>query len=106
MIMHGVRVEQSVSPWEYIIGCRQSQIAGDTLGEKDIARHSARANDVILPCYVSALNTSNTQNDMEMMWEAEKSKSHIMAKVHSLLKIWYSSQNRTASKKKSHAQTM
>jgi hypothetical protein len=50
------------------------------------------------------LDTTNTENDLEMMKDAEERKSHRMAKVDDYLEMWQGSQNLCATQKKSRAQ--
>ena len=47
------------------------------------------------------LDTTNTENNLEMKKEAEKRKLHSMAKVHNLLEMWQYSQNLRATQKES-----
>jgi len=46
----------------------------------------------------------NTENDTEMMKEAEKRKLHRMAKVQNVLEMWQGSQNLRATQKESRAE--
>jgi len=50
------------------------------------------------------LDTTNTENDLEMKKEAEARKLHRMVKVHGFLEMWRGSQNLRATQKESRAQ--
>jgi hypothetical protein len=51
-----------------------------------------------------ALDTTNTENELEMWKEVEERKLHRMANVHNFLEMWQGSQNLHATRKESHAQ--
>ena len=51
-----------------------------------------------------ALDTTNTENDTEMLKEAEETHLHSMAKAHDLLEMWQISHNLPATQKESRAQ--
>jgi len=104
IIPHGVGVEASFSLGRDVIGWRQSKTTGETLREKVVVRHFARANNGILAATEPELDTLNTENDSEMKKEAEERTMHRMAKVHDFLEMWQGSQNLRATQKESHAQ--
>jgi len=103
IIPHGVGVEASFSLGRDVIGWRQSKTTGETLREKVIVRQFARANNGILAGTDPELDTTNTENDLEMKKEAEERKLHRMAKVHDFLEMWQGSQNLRATQKEFRA---
>jgi hypothetical protein len=104
IITHGVGVEASFSLGRDVIGWRQSKTKGKTLCEKVVVRQFARTNNGILAGTDPELDNANTENDSEMMKEAEERILHRMAKVHDLLEMWQRSQNLCATQKESLAQ--
>ena len=76
LIPHGVRVEASFSLGRDVIGWRQSKTTGETLGGKVVVRQFASANNGILAGTDPEFDTTNTENDSEMMKEAEERKLH------------------------------
>jgi len=52
----------------------------------------------------AALDTEDTENDLEFKTEAEERKLHRMAKVHDILEMRQGSQNLYATQKESRAQ--
>ena len=50
------------------------------------------------------MDTTSTDNDMEMIREAEQMKWHRMAMVHDFLEMWQGRQNLQATQKESCAQ--
>jgi hypothetical protein len=50
------------------------------------------------------LDTTNTENNLEMTKDAEQSKLHPIAKVHDVLEMWQGSNNLHATQKESSAQ--
>jgi hypothetical protein len=52
------------------------------------------------------LDNTNTENDSEMMQEAEEKKLHRMAKVYNLLEMWQGSQILRATQKESRTQNL
>jgi len=62
-----------------------------------------QANHGILAGVDPALDTMNTENNLEMKKEAEQKKLHRMAKVHNFLEIWQGSQNRHTTQKETRA---
>jgi len=99
-------VEPSFSLGWNVIGCRQSQTTGETLREQVIVRQYAGANNVILAGDYTALDTTETENDLELQNAAEERQLHRMAKVHNCLEMWQGSQNLQATQKESRAQNM
>jgi len=104
IIPHGVGVEASFSLGRDEIGWRQSKTTGETLREKVIVREFARANNGISAGTHPELDTTNTENNSEMMKEVEERKSHRMAKIHDFFEMWQGSQNLRATQKESCAQ--
>jgi len=82
IITHGVGVEASFSLGKVVIGWRQSKTTGETLRKKVVVRQFAQANNGILAGAVPLLDTTNTDNDLEMKKEADETKLHRVAKVH------------------------
>jgi hypothetical protein len=103
IIPHVVGVEGSLSLGRDVIGWRQSKSTGMTVCEKVIPSKFAQANNGILAVTDPELDTTNTKNDREMKKEAEKRKSHRMAKVHNFLEMWQGSQNLPAMQKEPRA---
>jgi hypothetical protein len=87
IIPHGVGVEASFSLGRDVVGWRQSKTTGETLCEKVILRQFARANNGILAGTDPELDTTNTENDLEMKKEAEEGKLRRMAKVHDFFEM-------------------
>jgi hypothetical protein len=104
IIPHGVGVEASFSLGRDVIGWRQSKTTGETLREKVVVRQFAQANNGILAGADAEMDTTNTDNDLEMKKEAEERKLHRMAKVHDFLEMWQGGQNLRATQKESPAQ--
>jgi len=104
IIPHGVGVEASFSLGRDVIGWRQSKTTGETVRENFFVRQFARANNGILAGTDSELDTTNTENDLEMKKETEDVKLHRMAKVHDFLEVSQGSQNLRATQKASRAQ--
>ena len=52
----------------------------------------------------TALDTADTENNLELKKEVEERKLHRMAKVHNFLEMWQGSYNLSATQKESHAQ--
>jgi len=59
---------------------------------------------MILVGHNAALDTTGTENDLEMKRQAEETKLHRMAKVHNFLEMWQGSQNLCATQKESCTQ--
>jgi len=93
IIPHGSRVEASCSLGRDVIGRRQSKTTGETLCENVLVRVFAQTNNGLLAGDDPALDTPNTDNDLEMKREAEPKILHRMAKVDGLLEMWQGSQN-------------
>jgi len=104
IIPYGVGVEASFSLRRDVISWRQSKTTGETLREKVVTRQFARANNGIFAGTEPELDTTNTENDLEMKKEVEERKLHRMAKVHDFLEMWQGSQNLRATQKESHVQ--
>ena len=104
IIPHSVGVEASFSLGRNMIGWRQSKTTGETLRKNIVVRQFARANNELLACDNPVLDTTSTDNDMEMKREAEEKKLHRMAKVHNVLEMWHGSQSVPATQKELQAQ--
>jgi len=104
IIPHGVGKKASFFVGRDVIGWRHLKTTGETRREKVIVRQFARAHNGILAGSDLELDTMNTENDTEMMKEAEKRKLHRMAKVHNVLEMWQGSQNLRATQKESRAE--
>jgi len=85
IIPHGVGLEASFSAGRDVIGWRQSKPTGKTLPKEVIVWQFAQANIGILASDDPALDTTHTENDLEMKIKAEETKLHRMAKVHDRL---------------------
>ena len=104
IIPYHVGVETRFSLWSVLISWRQSKTTGETLCEKVIIKQFAWANNRILAGDDPVLDTTNTENHLEMKTEVEERKLHRLAKVHNSLEMWQGSQYLHATQKKSHAQ--
>jgi len=97
-------VEASFSLGRDVIGWRQSKTTGETLWEKVVLKQFAQGNNGILAGDYTALDTTETENDLELKKEVEERKLHRMAKVHNFLEMRQGSQNLHATQKQSRAQ--
>jgi len=70
--LHRVRLESSFSLERDVIGWRQWKPTGKTLRENVVVWQFARAINAVLPGDDPALDTTNTENDLEMKSEAEE----------------------------------
>jgi len=91
IIPHGVGVEASDPLRQDVIGWRQSKSTAETLRDKAVVKLFAWANNGILAGTDAELDTPNTENNSEMMKQAEERKLHRTAKVHGLLEMWQGS---------------
>jgi len=92
IVLYGVGVKASCSLARDVIGWRQSETTIETLREMVGVRNSARTNNGILAGVNHALDSLETDNDLELKREAEERKLHRMAKVHNVLEMWQGSQ--------------
>jgi len=104
IIPHGVGVEASLSLQWDVIAWRQSKTTGGMLHENFLVRQFASANKGILVGDCTALENTETENDLESKNEVEQRQLHRMAKVHDLLEMWQSSQYLHATQKEFRAQ--
>jgi len=104
IIRHDVRQEASFSLGPDGIGWRQSITTGETLKEKVVVRQFAPANNGILAGDCAALDTRETESDLELKQGAEERKLHRMAQVHDHSEMWQGCQNLHATPKESCAQ--
>jgi len=72
IIPHGVRVEASASLGRDLIGWRQPKTTGETVPKNVFVTHIAPPSDGILPGDDRTLDTTNTENDLEMKNQAEE----------------------------------
>jgi hypothetical protein len=72
IIPHGVRVEARFSLGRDVIGWRQSKTTGETLREKVVVRQFARANNGILAGDCAVLDTTETENALELKTVADE----------------------------------
>jgi len=82
IIPHNVGVEERFSLGWDVIGWRQSKTAGEDLRKNDVGRQFALANNGILSGDDPALDTMNTENDLEMKREVGNRKFHWMVEVY------------------------
>jgi len=75
-----------------VIGWRQSKTTGGTLGEKVRLTQFARASTAILVGTDPELDSTYTENALEIKTPAEEWTLHRMAKVHSFLEMQQGSQ--------------
>jgi len=66
IIPHGVGMEASSSLRQDVIGSRQAKPTGETLRKKVVVRQFAGANKELLAGDYPVLDTTNTDNDLEM----------------------------------------
>jgi len=75
-----------------------------TLWEKVIVKQFAWANKGILAVDYSSLDTTDTENNLQLKKEVEEKKLHRMAKVHDYLEMLQGSQNLHTTQNKSRTQ--
>jgi len=85
IILHDHGVESCFRCGQDVICCRLTKTTGGTLQKKVVVRQCAWANNGILASDDLVLDTSKTENDLEMKREAEEMKMHRMAKVQDFL---------------------
>jgi len=73
---HGVRVEASFSLGRDVIRWRQSETTCDTLRRKVVVMQFAQAHNGLLAGADLELDTTSTENDMEMKREVEQRMLH------------------------------
>jgi hypothetical protein len=78
-------VETCFSLGPDVIGWRQSKTTAETLCKNTVMRQFARANDWILAGTNPELDTTNTENNLEMKTEAKGRMLHRLGKVHNFL---------------------
>jgi len=86
-ILHGVRVEDSVSLGRDVISWRLSKTTSKTLREDVVVRQLALAIIGILGGDDPASDMINTENDSKLKREAEERKIHSIAKVYDVLEM-------------------
>jgi len=104
ILPHSVWVEASFSLRRDVMQWRQSKTTCETFGKTVVVTLIAPANNGSLAGDDPALDTTSTESETEMKWEAEQRKLHQMAKVHDILEMWQGSQNLQATQKESHPQ--
>ena len=93
IIPHRVAVEASVSLWRGVIGWRQSKTRVKTLRKEVGVSHFTLANTGPFPGENPALDTTNTDSNLEEKSEAKQMKLYRMAKVQDVLEMWRGSRN-------------
>jgi len=104
ILPHGVGVQDSLSLGQNDIGWIQSITTGEMLREKVDVRQFAQPINGILAGNCTALDTMETENDLQLNKQVEERKLHRMAKVHNILKMWQCSQILRATQKESPTQ--
>jgi len=104
ILPHDVRVKARFSLGRDVIGWRMSKTACETLREKVHLSQFAEVNPGILGGNDPALNTTNTENDLEMKKVAGGRKLHRMANVYNFLEMSQESQNLHAAQNKFRTQ--
>ena len=104
ILQHSVGVQASFSLGRDFTGWRQSKTAGETRWEKVIVTQFARANNKTLGGDYPALDTTETENDLELQNKAVDSKLQWIGMVHNFLEIWQGSKNSHATQTESCAQ--
>jgi len=104
IIPHGVRVDASYSIGQDDSGWRQSKTTAETLREKVVVRQFVGGNNGICTGTDPELDTTNTENDLEMKKGAEERKLHRMPKVYDCLEMGQGSQHLCATQMESRAQ--
>jgi len=87
IVPHGVVVEAGCSPAEDIIWFRQSKTTGETLHENVIVSRFVGANEGTLAGDNPSLDTTEPEDDLELIRYAEDWKLHRIAKAQDLLEI-------------------
>jgi len=104
IIPPGGVLEASHSLGRDVIGWKQSKTNGNTIPENVLLRLFLRANNGMLPHDFSALDSTDTDNNLELKKEVEEWKLQKMAKVHNVLAMWQGSHNLRAKQQGSRAQ--
>jgi len=97
-------VEACFSLRRDVLGWRQSKSTGDTVRKEVVVRQFAVGNNGVLAGEDPALDTTNTNNNLDMKREPVQKELHRMAKIHNFVDMWQGSQNLCATQKKSRAQ--
>jgi len=93
IIPHIVGVKASLTLGQDQIGCRLRETTSNMYREKVAVREFPQANNGILSANYTALDTTQTENDLELKHEVADRKLHRMTKIHSFLERWQGSQN-------------
>jgi len=104
LIAPGGGVEASFSPGRDFIRTIESKTTGKSVQDKIVILQFAAVNNGIFASNYIVLDTTNTENDLELMNEAEERILHRVAKVHNMVEMWQGSQNLSAIQKKACAQ--
>jgi hypothetical protein len=80
IILPGVGVEACFSLWQVIIGWGQSTTTGKIVPEQLVVTHFTRANNGILAGDCPVLDTTETENYLELKKAAEEKILHRMAR--------------------------
>jgi len=102
---HGVGMEANFSIWWDVIGWWQSKTTGETIRHRVVVRQFPRANNQIVAVDDRALDTTNTEHNLELKTKAEERTLHRMAKNHYFLETQQGCQNIHATQKDFHDQT-
>jgi len=94
-------VEASFSLSQDVISWRKSKTTGKTFRKKVVVMQFAWANYGELAGNAPVLDTTNTDNNLEMKREVEKKTLCRMANIHDCLEVWHGTQNLHATPKKS-----
>jgi len=108
-ILYRITRCQSVSQFLLWVRCYRLEAVNNHWrdpSQRVIVRHFALPNKWILASNDPALDTTETENVLEMKREAEGRILHRMAKVHDLLEMFQGSQNLSATPKESPSQNM
>jgi len=103
IIPHGVRVEATFSIGWGVTGWRQSEATAKMHQEKCVVRQFAVANNGTLAGDFTGLDTTATENNLELKREVEERKLPWLAKIHDILEMCQGSQNLLATQKEFRA---
>jgi hypothetical protein len=97
-------VEACFSLWQDVFGWRLYKTPTKMLREKVLVMPLAQGNNGMLAGDCAALDTMETENNLELKNAAYERQLHSMANVHALLEILQCSQNLHAKQQESHTQ--
>jgi len=99
-------MDASLSPGRDVTGWTQSETRCKTRCENVVLRHSAQPNNGSLAANDQVLDTTSTDDDMEIKREEEQRKLHRMVKVHDVLELYQGCQTLGATQKESFARNI